>query len=205
MQARRLLTPADADRAAAVLARAFVDDPLWRYLIPDARRRSALVWQSFRSLAPLLIGGQQTYGAGEPLAGVAIWGAPDQPSIGASAWLDPSLITLVFSPLASAIARAAPIVARLEQMRRQYAAEPHYYLGAVGVEPAARGRGLASRLIRPVLAQADARALSVYAEAMTPASVGIYQRYGFVVREQYRVPGADLSLWALYRPRLAGA
>jgi len=202
-ESRRRLGPADAEAAAEVLARAFANDPLWRYLLPDARQRPALVRQAFRTFAPAFVSGQQAYGVGAPLAGVAVWSAPDQPEGPASALLNANLLTLVFSPLALAVARAAPIFAAFEQLRRRYAAEPHYYLATVGVVPEAQGRGLASRLIRPVLAHADARALPAYTETMTAANVGIYERFGFVVREQRRVPDADLVIWALYRPRLA--
>lgn len=200
---RRQLRPADAEAAAEVLARAFADDPLWRYLLPDARRRPLLVRQSFRSFAPPLIAGRQAYGVGSPLAGVAIWEAPDQPAPDAGGFLSANLLALLFSPLALAAGRAAPIFERFAQMRRRYAAEPHYYLATVGVVPEAQGRGLASRLIRPVLAHADDRALPAYTETMTPENVPRYERYGFVVRERYRVPAADLSIWALYRPRIA--
>jgi ribosomal protein S18 acetylase RimI-like enzyme len=203
-QTRRQLTPADAEAAADVLARAFAGDPLWRFLLPDERRRPLLVRQSFRSFTPLFIGGQQAYGVGAPLAGVAFWGAPDQPAGAAGGLPIANLLTLLFSPLALAIGRAAPIFERFEQMRRRYAAEPHYYLATIGVVPEAQGRGLASQLIRPILAHADARALPAYTETMTPSNVGLYERFGFVVREQYRVPATDLSIWALYRPRIAG-
>lgn len=202
-QTRRQLAAADAEAAAEVLARAFVDDPLWRYLLPDERRRPLLVRQSFRSFAPPLIAGRQAYGVGAPLAGVAIWEPPDQPPGSPGDFLSANLLTLLFSPLALTIGRAAPVFERFEQMRRRYAAEPHYYLATVGVVPEAQGRGLASRLIRPVLEHADARALPAYTETMTPSNVPLYERFGFVAREQYRVPATDLSIWALYRPRIA--
>jgi len=52
---QRRLTAADADAAVEVMARAFVNDPLWRFLFPDATQRTAPVRQAFRTAAPSLI------------------------------------------------------------------------------------------------------------------------------------------------------
>jgi ribosomal protein S18 acetylase RimI-like enzyme len=201
--AQRRLAPADADAAADVLARAFVDDPLWRFLFPEPGRRAALVLQAYRSFAPAFVAEFVTLGVGAPLEGVAVWSPPDQAPPQLGALLGAGLLTLVFSPLLAGLARAAPIFGRVDALRRRHAPEPHYYLNTLGVAPAARGRGRASALVRPVLAQADARGLTAYTETLTPENVPIYERYGFVVREEAAVPEAGLRIWALQRPRLA--
>jgi GNAT superfamily N-acetyltransferase len=85
-------------------------------------------------------------------------------------------------------------------MQQQYALEPHYYLNTIGVVREAQGKGRASQLIKPVLAEADEQAISVYTETMTPSNVPLYEHYGFVCREEYDVPNTDLKIWALYRP-----
>lgn len=200
---QRRLTPADAADAADVLARTFVSDPLWRYLFPDPTRRAALVRQAFRAFAPAFIAEGLALGVGAPLEGVAVWSAPEQepPSLGALLGTD--LLALVFSPLLAALPRLTPIFARFDALQRRYAPEPHYYLSTIGVLPTARGRGRASALIRPVLAQADARGLTAYTETMTPENVPLYEHFGFVVREQAPIPNTNLCIWALQRPRLA--
>ncbi len=202
-QPARRLQPTDAEAAAEVLARAFVNDPLWRYLFPDATRRAALVRQAFRAFAPTFIEGSVTLGVGAPLEGVAVWSPPDQTPPRLDGLLNPSLLTLVFSPFLAALPRAAPIFSRFEALQKRFAPEPHYYLSTVGVLPTAQGKGRASALIKPVLAQADARGLTVYTETMTPENVPLYEHYGFVVRQELPIPESSLRLWALQRPRLA--
>lgn len=201
----RRLTPSDAPAAAEVLARAFVGDPLWRWLLPEQAKRAALVQQCFRAAAPVFIASALAFGVGAPLEGVAVWSAPDQARPRIETLLSPNLLALVFSPLLTVIPRAAPIFGRFETMQRRYAPEPHYALNTIGVSPNAQGRGRAAALLRPVLAQADTRGLTVYTETMTPENVSFYEHYGFVVREEYRVPDTALSIWALQRPRLADA
>lgn len=199
----RRLTRADADGAGEVLARAFVNDPLWRYLFPEPTQRAALARQAFRTFAPSFIADAVALGVGAPLEGVAVWSPPDQPAPRPEALLGPGLLTLVFSPFLAAIPRVAPIFARFEALRRRFAPEPHYYLSTVGVLPEAQGGGRASALIRPVLAQADARGLTAYTETMTAANVPLYEHLGFVVRAEVPVADGGLCIWALQRPRLA--
>jgi GNAT superfamily N-acetyltransferase len=196
----RQLAMADAEPAAEVLARAFYNDPLWLYLLPEPTQRAAMVRHTFRAVLPVFVGSGRTYGVGAPLAGVAAWELPGRNVTQLSGLLNPALFTLLFAPLLRVFRRALPIFARFEEMHRQYAPQPHYYLNTIGVVPETQGKGLASQLIKPFLAQADARAASAYTETMTPENVPLYEHYGFVCREAYRVPGTDLFIWALYRP-----
>jgi GNAT superfamily N-acetyltransferase len=195
----RPLGPADAEAAADVLARAFFGDPLWVFLLPNPSLRAALVRQAFRATAPLFTRSGMAYGIGEPLAGVAVWSAPNPSSPALAALLNVNLLTLLASPLTLAFGRAAPIFAQFERLERQYAPQPHYHLNTIGIIRAAQGRGLASKLIRPILARADAEGVSVYTETITPSNVPLYQHFGFAICEQYDVPNTNLSLWSLLR------
>jgi len=109
------------------------------------------------------------------------------------------LLRLLLSPTALLFLRAGSIFARFDQMQKQYAPGPHYYLNTIAVLPDQQGKGLASALMRPILEKADQLRVGVYTETMTPANVGLYEYYGFKCVEQYRVPKTDLSIWAFYR------
>ena len=61
--------------------------------------------------------------------------------------------------------------------------QPYWYLEVVGVDPAAQGRGVGTRLLEPVLAQAEEVGQLCYLETMTERNVGWYRSLGFEVRE----------------------
>jgi GNAT superfamily N-acetyltransferase len=197
---RRLVAASEADAAATVLARAFANDPLWCYLLPEANRRVLALRQSFRATLPLFVEQQVVWGIGAPLVGVAIWRPPHPPSNPWTALLNPNTLTLLFSPWLSLYAKAIPIFGQFERMHQHYAQQSHYYLSTIGIVPQAQGRGEASYLLRPVLSQADAEGRAAYTETMTPANVPLYRYYGFQVQEHYRVPNSELSIWSLLRP-----
>ncbi|QMV85322.1 GNAT family N-acetyltransferase [Corynebacterium hindlerae] len=64
--------------------------------------------------------------------------------------------------------------------------EPHWYLYALAVSPAAQGKGVGSRLLRHGLERATGL---VYLEATTPGSQRLYERFGFSVTRQ--IPTTD--------------
>jgi ribosomal protein S18 acetylase RimI-like enzyme len=196
----RPLTRAEAEQAAAIQGAAFVDDPLWRYLLPNDTQRARLIVPFFRPAFRLGIETGRAFGAGEPLAGVALWEYPGQAPVRVGSILRAGWLEALRWPIVRRLPAALPIFAQFERMQKQYAPTPHYYLQTIAVDPRAQGQGLASRLIRPFLTQADARRLPTYTETITPENVSLYQHYGFRVMEDYTVPGTELHLWAFVRP-----
>lgn len=195
----RALTNADIPAASDVIARAFGEDPLWRYLFADPSTRARLLGRFFRLLIPLAISSGSAYGVGDPLAGVSVWNFPGQPGARLTAPLLGALPPLLFSRFILAAPRVASIFGLFDEKQKEYAPEPHYYLQTIGVAPEARGRGYATQLIQPFLDEADSKGMGTYTETVTPENVGLYQRYGFQVKEEIKTR-QGLTLWVFYRP-----
>lgn len=200
MEPARVLRPHEVTEAANVLARAFTDDPLWVWLIPDTMQREPLLGAFFRPLVKLASARGLGYAAGEPTQGVAIWSRPGVPLYDVGAVLRAGYLRLVFSRFGALLWRARTVFRQFGRMHAAYASGPHYYLDTVGVSPVAQGQGLASALIRPLLAEADVRNLPAYTGTMTPHNVTLYQHYGFEIAEAYAVPNTGLTIWSFVRP-----
>jgi GNAT superfamily N-acetyltransferase len=80
--------------------------------------------------------------------------------------------------------------------------EPHYYLGAVGVDPARKGRGFGTALVRAFtdLADDDSAAEGTFLETASPANIGFYQALGFQLTGSG--PLEAVTLWCLYRRKV---
>jgi ribosomal protein S18 acetylase RimI-like enzyme len=78
---------------------------------------------------------------------------------------------------------------------------PHYYLGAIGVDPTARGRGTGGLLLKSFCDLSDRGELScgVYLETATESNLSFYERAGFA--ETGRGTLGSNTLWCMYRPR----
>ncbi len=195
----RLLSLNHLKQATDIMAAAFLNDPLWVYLVPDEAKRRQLLPRFYRVFFNVWLSNRQAFGVGDPLQGLAVWSYPDQKTEFFKL-VGPGFLKLFFSPVIMSFIRARSVFSQFEIMQQRYAPDPHYYLNMIAVLPASQGKGLASQLIRPFLIKADQEAVGIYTETMTPANVGLYKHYGFVCQEEFRVPGTVLSIWSFYRP-----
>jgi ribosomal protein S18 acetylase RimI-like enzyme len=67
----------------------------------------------------------------------------------------------------------------------------HWTLGPIAVDPAHRGQGFASQLIRPMLERADDEGVPVYLSTNTEENIALYEHFGFKVKERADMPGVD--------------
>lgn len=195
-----LLRSSDLDAAVRIQSSAFQDDPLWVYLLPDPQRRAVALRRCFNPVFATSIRAGQVYGAGTPLAGLAVWSTPRSTTpLSAALPSIPGFLKIALSPFVLRFRLAFPIFGKFDEFKQKHVHGPHYYLNTISVAPEAQGQGLASKLIRPFLDEADTQGLPVYTETMTPSNVGLYTHYGFKVMEEYRFPGTDLYLWSFLR------
>lgn len=189
------------EQAAAMLARAFQDDPLNRFFLPDAARRRQHLPTVF---AWFLRGGLRD---GEvlclgPVLAVVIWTPPQmtsetQPK--ASETAEAEWREVIRSFTADEQERLERLVGYIKAMHTRMMPDPHAQLLVIGVEPAHHGRGLGSALIAPTLARWTAAGIPCYLDTANVDNVRFYERHGFRVLEEGVVPGSSLRIWAMRR------
>ena len=171
----RAARSADLRPVSRVLARAFRDDPVHRWMLPSefdwalfsAGIFAGVVAESLR---------QQSAATTEALEGAACWFPPYPAPAAAWSRLVASLRSLV------AMGRRAGAVGRqLDRLHRARPLEPHWYLAVLGTDPRHQGRGVGSALLAPVLERCDSEGLPAYLESSKPENVPFYQRHGFQV------------------------
>jgi GNAT superfamily N-acetyltransferase len=194
----RPATAADVKPLAAVMARAFYDDPPFIWMLPDPKTRLKRSRRFFATLTrgeALAHGGIDVALAGTEVAGAAIWRPPGH-------WENEQLRTVL--GLVRAFGRRVGAAAALSQaMARAHPREPHWYLFAIGVDPARQGTGVASALLRSRLDQCDHDGLPAYLEATKATSVPLYQHFGFEPTGNPELPDGAPPLTAMWRPAAA--
>jgi GNAT superfamily N-acetyltransferase len=188
---RRLAAP-DRDATARMLARAFDDDPLARYIFPSDRVRPAGLRSFFGiQLRHMFLPAAESY-VTEDLTSAALWVPPGRPPLGAAA-------ALRLAPLVRHTRARTPRTLRLlAAVDSRHPRQPHFYLGVLGTDPPAQGRGLGSAVMQPVLERCDAEGTPAYLESSKERNVPFYRRHGFEVTEELRLPGAP-PLWLMWR------
>ena len=182
-------TPADVPEVARTFARAFRDDPFLRWLIRDDERllRNYVVW-----LDRIWLPHGETLIAGGHAA--ASWLRPGEAHLGALEQLR------LLPALSRAAGRDLPrLLFGLGTAENHQPREPHWYLPQLGVDPEAQGQGLGSLLLEAMLTRCDADGLPAYLEATTRDSIPLYERHGFEVTAERRLPMGGPPYWPMWR------
>ena len=196
----RLLTLSDVEQAASVISQAFVDDPLCTFMLPSRGTRVKTLFKFFRAYGEVNIKNNRGYGSGEPLQGVAYWNFPNQADLSISVKSLTIFLPLLFTMYPIGYFRAKKIIQQTDKLHKIYASEPHFYLDNLGVLPTARGKGVSSKLIRPVLEMADSQKVIAYTDTVTRSNVDFYEHFGFQIVAESPIRGTNITVWALQRP-----
>lgn len=186
----------DIRSLARVLALAFADDPVMAAIHPHAGGRTRRLPQMFAVMARhfyLPYGGVDLADRDGTLVGAALWTPPGHA-------VPPPWRTVAALPgLVRATGRRIGVAAAVTRaLERAHPSRPHWYLGFVGVCPQLRGTGVGDRLLRDRLAVCDRDRLPAYLEASRAELTTYYERFGFAVAGEIRLPGGP-SAWAMWR------
>jgi ribosomal protein S18 acetylase RimI-like enzyme len=198
-QAPIQLTRAQIKPAAHVLARAFADEPLWKYFIPDTRRRHTKIYYIFRLMVSYGVRYGEGYATSPDLEGIAIWLPSERAKMSLLHQLQCGAIPAFLNLGPRLVAHISENDAYIEETHARIAPFPHQYLSVIGVDPAHQGQGHASALLRPMFARLDAEGTSCYLETHTVPNLQIYKHYGFEVREEATFPNSETKYWAMVR------
>jgi GNAT superfamily N-acetyltransferase len=190
----RKATASDVPRLAASLARAFFDDPVFQWLIPDEAERLERSERGFAFyMRKIYLPHDECYTTDDQSGG-ALWLPPRKWHIGPLAQLR------LLPGMIGALGRRLPQVMRaITTVESKHPKSDHYYLPFVGVEPAMQGRGLGTALMRPVLDRCDHEGSPAYLESTTPRSRTCYLRQGFEVTEEFSFPKGGPPSWRMWR------
>lgn len=185
---------ADADALAQTLARAFHDDPLICFLVPETADRQARFARLFKLLFKLGL----PYGACDVTTGyeaAALWRPPNQ-------WHVPIWQYVVngaeFVGLFG-LAGAGRAMGVMDHIEKNHPHEPHWYLQVVGTDTAKQGKGFGGVVMRRSLAKCDAQRMPAYLESSKESNIPVYQSFGFEVTGEVKIPGGGPTIYPMWR------
>jgi len=193
------LTLKERDAGTAVLGRAFTEYELLRYYFHnEIKRRAVADTFGFIALSVCLKYGE-VYASSEKLEGVAAWLPPGKSPFGVRQIIRsvPPSILVRFGRQGAGRMRAYGRF--VDNLHRRLVPYPHWYLQIIGVGPAYQGQGFCSRLLRPVLERIDSERMPCYLETNAVKNVAIYRRFGFEVVSEDKMPGMEVTAFAMLR------
>lgn len=179
MDAIQILTVTEIDRDMALdtLLLGFANDPLTRWICPEAH-----TYMDIRTGYNAFAGRAIDHGgafASEGFGGVTMWLPPG---------VDPDSETLSseFQQLCKDEI-LEEVFAVFEAMAAYHPEEPCWYLPMIGVDPAYQGQGIGAALMKHVLRIIDEQGATAYLESSNPRNISLYQRHGFEDMGQIQV------------------
>lgn len=187
-------------RALHALALALADDPFYRAVSVAAGEHAGQRAQLLEAYFQLALDEAAQVGEvhSDGADGAALWLTPEagpRAIAAAQAVRSQALQPLLglpgyqaYTDICSAMAAQVPA-----------ALDGAWYLSILGVHPAARGQGLARRLLASTLARADRVGAASYLETFNPLSLPFYERLGFGGAVECREPVTGRAYWLLVR------
>ena len=185
----------DVPRIAKALARAFEDDPVMSWIFRDETDRPGRLERAFALFLRRIWLPQEECYAASRLFGAALWLPPGKWHLGVGAQL--RLLPSMISVTGRNFVRLGSVLQLIE--RKHPKQPPHYYLAVLGVEPELQGRGFGGALMQPVLARCDRDRTPAYLESSKRRNVALYERHGFEVVEEIRLPKDGPPIWRMWR------
>jgi ribosomal protein S18 acetylase RimI-like enzyme len=201
-----LVFPSHYPEAAAMLGRAFADDPLMKAILPpgltlDQRAgRAGLIFD-------VALRGQRS--EGQPIFGVMHQGKVAAAAVIEQVTRVPSMMTVAVGALPtlpSLLRGAGPrgvirAMSALNAIMRHRPPEPHLYLNILGVEPALQRRHFGVTLLERLRRETALRhdLIGVYLETATEANVAYYTHVGYEVIGEFHPIG--VCMWRMLQRR----
>ncbi|MHA1915610.1 MAG: GNAT family N-acetyltransferase [Promethearchaeota archaeon] len=188
--------------AAEVLARAFLDDPLYIAYFPDLSRRVSQNYHLMKNNILYCMKYGEIFITSPNLEGVALWQIND-PKRKKQDYPFKLFINWINFSLAVALGKDLETVQSIysytHSIHYELVPSRHWYFFILGVDPGFQGKGYASHLIKPILTRIDNDHLPCYLDTNNEKNIELYQHFGFKTLKKYQIPGTDVTNWSMLR------
>lgn len=177
------------------MARGFLDNEIWVWMVPSERRLDLLLRRHYRAMLRHVYLPLGTAWTSSDANGGALWFPPRK--LGRTKGQQFRELWSLFPWIGVQGMRRG--IAFEELQHKHHPTEPHWYLQTLSIEPASQRSGYGSALMEPALERADADGMPCYLETQREANVPYYRRFGFELTDKVSA-GDSPPLWLMWRP-----
>ena len=188
----------DLDRLAEVAADAYQDYPLHNWFTKgkyDKKASKLLMEISLKTMTKDAI----IYADSEELNGFAAWLPFGFTGNKALPFLLKGGLKLFFHSGFGLIGRLQTYEKYAMNLKKEFTDNYDWYLFNLSVKIDAQGKGIASKLMRPMLKFCDDEKMVAYLETNKEQNVGLYNHYGFELKKEELIPKTNVMHYAMVR------
>ena len=188
----------DLDRLADVAADAYRDYPLHNWFTGgkyDAVASKLIMQISLRTMTEDAV----IYADSEEINGFAVWlpfgftGSKTLP------FLVNGGLKLIFHSGLGIKGRLLTYESYAMNLKKEFTDNYDWYLYNLSIKKDSQGKGIASKLLRPMLNFCDNEKMVAYLETNKETNVGLYQHYGFGLMKEELIPKTPVTHYAMVR------
>ena len=188
----------DLDRLAEVAADAYKDYPLHNYFTKgkyDKKASKLLMQISLKTMTEDAI----IYADSEEMNGFAAWLPFGFTGNKTMPFLLSGGLELFFHSGFGLVGRLLNYETYAMNLKKEFTDNYDWYLFNLSVKKEAQGKGIASKLMKPMLKFLDDEKMVAYLETNKESNVGLYEHYGFEVKREECVPKTNVMHYAMVR------
>jgi ribosomal protein S18 acetylase RimI-like enzyme len=188
----------DLDQLAGIAADAYQDYPLHNWFTKGKydQKASKLIMQiSLKTMTEDAI----IYADSEEMNGFAVWlpfgftGSKTLP------FLLNGGLKLIFHSGLGIIGRLLTYETYAMNLKKEFTDHFDWYLYNLSIKKDAQGKGIASKLLRPMLQFCDDEKMVAYLETNKEKNVSLYKHYGFELKKEEWIPKTTVMHYAMVR------
>ena len=188
----------DLDRLSQVAADAYRDYPLHNWFTNgkyDTKASKLIMQISLKTMTEDAV----IYADSEEINGFAVWlpfgftGSKTLP------FLMSGGLSLILHSGLGIIGRLLTYETYAMNLKKEFIENYDWYLYNLSIKKDAQGKGIASKLMRPMLQFCDDERMVTYLETNKEANVGLYRHYGFDLMKEELIPKSTVTHYAMVR------
>lgn len=190
----------DQSAVIGALGRAFYDDPLFGYFVPDAisQTKALLTFMGASVVDATPFGEIWIAKTAGKVACAAVWLPPGTYPRSVRRDLSTNLRGLpTFIRSGRRIRGAVRLLTAVDKAHHDVK-EPHYYLGILGTDPLYQRTGAGSAALQPILDRCDSEGVAAYLETQKEENLAYYGRHAFELVQKLDVAGVP-PVWTMLR------
>ena len=193
-----LVEKKDLDRLALVAADAYQDYPLHNWFTKgkyDAKASRLLMQVSLKTMTEDAV----IYADSEEMNGFAAWLPFGFTGNKALPFLANGGLRLFLHTGFGLIGRLQTYETYAMNLKKEFTDHYDWYLFNLSIKKEAQGKGIASKLMRPMLNFCDEENMMAYLETNKGQNVGLYQHFGFELMREEHIPKTNVMHYAMAR------
>ena len=193
-----IVQPEDIDRLAKVAADAYRDYPLHNWFTNgkyDAKASELLMEVTLKSMSKDAI----IYADSEEMNGFAVWVPFGFKGTEALPFLRHGGLKLFLYTGLGFVGRLLSYEKYAMNLKKEFTDHYDWYLFNLSIKKDAQGKGIASKLMRPMLQFCDDECMVAYLETNKESNVSLYEHYGFALMHEELIPKTPVMHYAMVR------